>query len=146
MNIYIYTFIYISAVHIYLYRVFWIHAITIFEVLRYATTIHIFRNLPLQFSHFLNRAILYVFDALGPTRRPPYFRIVHNAPVASLLSTGGLLGPTPSSSSLPPTPAAPQRRRGRTPRQRPCTPPRRLMPSAWPRHSFLPSPHAPIKG
>ena len=123
-----------------------IHDITIFEVLIYATTIHLFRNLPLQFSHSLNRVILYVFDALGPTCRPPYFRMVHNAHTASLLSTGWRLGPTPTSSFLPPTPAAPQRRRCRTPRRRPCTPPRRLMPSAWPRHSFLPSPHAPIKG
>ena len=46
--------------------------------MRYAITIHLFRNLPLQFSHSLKSAILYVFDALGPTRRPVYFRMVQN--------------------------------------------------------------------
>ena len=67
--------------------VFWIHAIIIFDVLRYAITIHLFRNLPLQFFVSLNRAILYVFDTYGPTRRPAYFRMTQNAPTVSLRST-----------------------------------------------------------
>ena len=58
--------------------VFFIGATAIFEILRYAITIYVFWIVPLQFFSSSNRAILYVFDALGPTRRPVYFRMVQN--------------------------------------------------------------------
>ena len=101
---------------------FFIHAITIFEVLRYAITIHLFRNLPLQFFHSLNHVILYVFDALGSTYRPPYFRMVQNAPCCFSPSLTDVWGPHVSFSFnlrcffflLPPTPGLVARRH-RTP-------------------------------
>ena len=106
--------------------VFLIHAIIIFDVLRYAITIHLFRNLPLQFSHSLNRAILYVFDAFGPTRRPVYFCMVQNTPWCFSPSLTGVWGPHISFSFnlwcffflLPPTPglvAHPHRNPSRRP-------------------------------
>ena len=80
--------------------------------MRYAITIHLFRNLPLQFSNSLNCAILYVFDALGPTRRPVYFRMVQNTPWCFSPSLTDVWGPHVSFSFnlrsffflLPPTP------------------------------------------
>jgi hypothetical protein len=41
----------------------------IFVFLRYAITIHLFRNLPLQFMYCLHQAISYVSDNTQPTCR-----------------------------------------------------------------------------
>ena len=68
-------------------RVILIPAITIFQLWKNAIIIHVIGNLPLQFFTSLNRAILYVFDAFGPTRRPAYFRMAQNTAAASLPST-----------------------------------------------------------
>ena len=54
---------------------FWIHVIMplqFFKLLKNVVTIYLFWNLQLQFF-YLNRVILYVFDAFGLTRRPTYF-------------------------------------------------------------------------
>jgi hypothetical protein len=45
-------------------RVYSIYAITTFAFLRYAITIRLFGNIPLQFDVCLRCAILYVFDTL----------------------------------------------------------------------------------
>ena len=66
---------------------FFIPAITILRLWKNAITIHVIGNLPLQFFTSLNRAVLYVFYAFGPSRRPAYFRMAQNTPAASLPST-----------------------------------------------------------
>ena len=49
------------------FRVIWIQAITIFTFWRFAITIHLIGNLPLQLLNSLIIAIMDVSGALGPT-------------------------------------------------------------------------------
>jgi hypothetical protein len=85
--------------------VYSIYAIITFAFLRYAITIRIFGNMPLQFDVCLRCVILYIFDVFGPICRLWYVWMDKNAPATSLVSTSlpcGAHVPSPSSFYFPP--------------------------------------------
>ena len=99
--------------------------------------------MPLQFLSSLRHALLYVFDALGPTCRCSYYRIDQNTPTAIILSLHSrIAGPT--CHPLPPNASPPLLRTSdAVPRLRPsfAPPPGRAPHSAAPPcHASAPAP------
>lgn len=90
-SVYIHIFVWVN----------WIGAIANIQLRRSAISIHLFRDVPLQFPLYLRCDILYVFVTLRPTCRLWYFRMDKNTPATSLLSSHLCVGATLASFLLP---------------------------------------------
>ena len=99
-------------------RVNLFRAIINFKVLSSTIKLHIFGTVPLLIWSTLTHAILYIWNSLGPTCRPEYFRMSLSAPARRPNPTRahptGAAVPIPPSLSLPlPRTLDPQIRRTR---------------------------------